>query len=290
MVIKLNYRILAFACAVFIFTGAFFIVKNVTAEDKPKGEGTYLPALMYHHVLKSYSEQGVYSVSPDEVEADIKYMQKQGYTGVFVSDLINYVEKGTELPEKPMLITFDDGYETMLSYVLPILRRNNCKAVMSVVGSYTDFYSNSDLNKNLSYANLNWDEISELSKSGLVEIQNHSYDMHEQHGERHGLRMTAGESTEQYIKALEEDITLNQEKIKAATGYYPNCFTYPYGYYTSTSEQTLRKLGFKASISCAEGVTFIEKGNPESLYRIKRYNRPHGVSSYFLDKIIAKAK
>lgn len=287
---KINFKLTAVICAAALVLASFGALRIVFAAEKAGGEGVYLPVLMYHHVLKSSSSQGKYTVSPDELKSDIEYMQSKGYEAVFISELIDYVYNGAELPEKPVLITFDDGYETMLAYVLPILREQNAKAVMSVVGAYADFYSKSDLTKNLSYSNLNWDEVSALSESGLVEIQNHSYDMHEQKGERHGCKMAAGESVEQYVQAMQDDIMLNQEKIKSATGKYPECFTYPYGYYNNTSEKTIKELGFKASLSCAEGVSFIEKGNPESLYRIKRYNRPHGVSAAFLDKIIKKAQ
>ncbi len=290
MILKINVKLIAVICAAAVAAASLGTLKIVFAAEKPRGEGVYLPVLMYHHVLKAGNSQGKYTVSPDELKSDIEYMQSKGYETVFVSDLIDYVYNGEKLPEKPMMITFDDGYETMLAYVLPILRELNAKAVMSIVGAYTDFYSSSDLTKSLSYSNLNWDEVSALSASGLVEIQNHSYDMHEQKGERHGCKMAAGESVEQYVQAMQDDIMLNQEKIKSATGNYPECFTYPYGYYNDTAEKTIKELGFKASLSCAEGVSFIEKGNPESLYRIKRYNRPHGASTALLDKIIKKAQ
>lgn len=290
MVLKVNVRIAAVLCAAALLCVSFGIVKAATAQERRRGEGVSLPVLMYHHVLKSSGSLGKYTVSPQELENDIRYMQDKGYEAVFVNEVIDYVYSGAPLPEKPMLITFDDGYETMLAYVLPVLRKLNAKAVISVVGAYTDFYSKSDLNKSLSYSNLNWDEVGALAESGLVEIQNHSYDMHEQKGARHGCKMAAGETTEQYVKAMQDDILLNQEKIKKATGEYPACFTYPYGYYNNTSEKTIKLLGFKASLSCAEGVSFIEKGKPQTLFTIKRYNRPHGASTAFLDKIIKKAE
>lgn len=85
------------------------------------------------------------------------------------------------------MITFDDGYETGLYYVLPLLKKYGMKAVINVVGSYTDEYSRiNEEGKHLSYAYLTWNEIKTLSDSGYVEIGNHTYDMHSNNGDRNG--------------------------------------------------------------------------------------------------------
>lgn len=289
MVLRIRVKLIAVITALVVLLGGYSFVSFLVADAVESGEGVRVPVIMYHQVLKASSAQGKYTVSPTQLEEDIKYMQSLGYTSVFISDLLDYVEGKGELPEKPMVLTFDDGYETVLAYVLPILRKYNAKAVVSVVGAYADLYSQSDLVKNLSYSYLNWDEISTLNESGLVEIQNHSYDMHEPKGERQGCKMAAGETNEQYSNALKDDLLLNQKKIIEATKTTPICMTYPYGYYNKASEAIIKQLGFKASLSCEEGVSFIEKGNPNSLFRIKRYNRPSNVDKAFFEKITAKA-
>lgn len=61
-----------------------------------------------------------------------------------MTELINYVYNDASLPEKPIIITFDDGYYNNLSYAVPLLHKYNMKAVVSIVGEYSDRYTESD--------------------------------------------------------------------------------------------------------------------------------------------------
>ena len=109
-----------------------------------------LPIVMYHSLLKSKS--GNYIVHPDTFENDLKYIQDKGYTTITMTDLINYVYKDSPLPEKPIIITFDDGFYNNFGYAVPLLHKYDMKAVISIVGKYTDTYSKSDeANLNYSY-------------------------------------------------------------------------------------------------------------------------------------------
>ena len=72
--------------------------------------GVQVPVIMYHAVIDDSRRLGQYVVSPAELESDFAWLQRNGYTAVLSEDLIRYVEDGTPLPEKPVLITFDDGY------------------------------------------------------------------------------------------------------------------------------------------------------------------------------------
>ena len=58
-----------------------------------------------------------------------------------VEDLIRYVDQGTPLPEKPVMLTFDDGHYNYISYLLPLLEEYDMKAVVSVVGEFADTYT-----------------------------------------------------------------------------------------------------------------------------------------------------
>ena len=131
--------------------------------------------LMYHQVLKDESRAGKYIITPGELESDLAYLSENGYVSVLPSQLVKIREQGGRLPEKTVVITIDDGYETGLYYVLPLLKKYGMKAVINVVGSYTDEYSRiNEEGKHLSYAYLTWNEIKKLSDSGYVEIGNHT--------------------------------------------------------------------------------------------------------------------
>ena len=98
---------------------------------------------------------GDYVLSPIELEKDIVYLKNNGYEAVFVSQLIDYVENGTELPEKPVIISFDDGDYNNLTYVLPLLKKYSFKATISIVGKYSEIACE-EAEPSPSYSYLDW--------------------------------------------------------------------------------------------------------------------------------------
>ena len=107
------------------------------------------------------------------MEEDLLYLQRQGCTTVVMSDLIAYVQQGTPLPEKPVMITFDDGYYNNYLNAYPLLQKYQMKAVISIIVGETDKYSELDENKE-NYSHITWDMINEMMESGLEEVPNPS--------------------------------------------------------------------------------------------------------------------
>ncbi len=239
-------------------------------------DGVRLPVLMYHSVLKNPSAAGKYVISPDTFEADMKYLKERGYTSVLADEVINHVKAGTPLPEKPIMITLDDGYLNNLTYVVPLLEKYDMKAIISVVGKYSEQFSQSgDHNPNYSY--FSWEEISECIASGRVEIANHTYDMHSQ-GERRGSMKKRGESDEEYKKVLVADVEKTQKLLKENCSVEPKVFTYPYGAVSNASVDIIKEMGFEMSFGCCEKVNVLT-GDEDGLYLMCRFNRPDGIST-----------
>ena len=246
-------------------------------------EGIPLPIIMYHSVLKSPKTKTKYIVTPAQLEEDMIYLQNNGYTTITMSDLIDYVYLGTPLPEKPVMLTFDDGYYNNYTYVFPLLKKYQMKAVISVVGTYCEIFSESmDLNPN--YAHLTWDNIKEMSESGLVEFQNHSYNMHSTE-KRKGCCIMAGEDYVTYKSVLCSDVLKLQTLLAEKCGIVPNTFTYPYGAICDESEQILKELGFVATLSCYERMNYITQSE-DCLFSLNRFNRDSSLTTYrFREKI-----
>ncbi len=236
-----------------------------------------VPIIMYHSVLKQSANLGKYVITPTELENDLKYLSDRGYSAINMTELIDYVYTGSPLPAKPVIITFDDGLYNNYAYGRPLLEKYKMKAVISIVGKYSEDYSIHP-STNLNYAHISWDQLKEITDSGYFEIQNHTYNMHST-GVRLGTKRKRGESLEQYKMVLNSDISKLQQKITLATGITPNTFTYPFGFISKESEAILKDMGFKASLSCYEGVNKLKVGDTESLYQLKRKNRPHGIST-----------
>lgn len=244
-----------------------------------------LPVVMYHGLIDKKKYQNRFFLSPKTFEKDLIYLKENGYTPIFVRDLINYVDNGTPLPEKPVMITFDDGYYNTYLFAYPLLRQYDMKAVISVIGKLTDKYSQIK-NKDAYYAYLTWDDVAEMSASGYFEIQNHSYDLHSLETGRNGSAQQPGEGLDQYQMVLNEDLGSLQEKVFEVTGKRPEAFAYPFGNISKSSREILEDMGFRATFSCREGINYITR-DVDCLYRLKRVCRVPEKSSEEFFKVIA---
>lgn len=270
-------RWLCFFLAVILLPVGFY----VSARNE---EEIAVPIIMYHSILKDKSRAGRYIVTPDTLENDMKYLKENGYETILISDLISYVYQGIPLPQKPVVLTFDDGHYNNMEYLLPLLQTYDMKAVISVVGSYTEEFSKND-SHNPNYSYLTWEDVSTLQKSGRIEIANHTYNMHES-AARKGCSIKKGESEEEYKRILSEDLTLLQQELQEKSNINPPLtFTYPFGYICDEAREMTKDMGFLASLSCYEKVSKISK-NPDSLYCLGRFNRPNDISTKtFMKKI-----
>lgn len=242
-----------------------------------------LPIIMYHATHKG--KPAKYNLPPDALEKDFVYILECGYTPIFIKDLINFTENDKPLPPKPIMITFDDAYTNNYLYAWPIIKKHQIKCVMSVVGKFIDDnYKEGKLCPTGSH--LTYEEIDELNKSGIVEIQNHTYNCHGKSG-RVGLAKKKRESYEEYEKTISNDLMLLQNKLKEKLNINCTAVTYPFGSCSKETEKVIKKLGFKAALTCAEGTNKIKQG--ANLFCLKRYNRPGGkTAEAFFGKIGVK--
>lgn len=230
-----------------------------------------VPIIMYHQVKNNSFGKDV--ISPYEFESDLIYLSEHDYHTIVMADLIDYVYNDVELPENPIILSFDDGYLSTYKNVFPLLKKYNTKIVLSIVGKSTDDFSRVH-DDNVNYAHMTWNEVNEMAESGLVEIQNHTYNLHKVKNGRYGCGQKYNESLESYEKIITEDVKTFQTQIELMTKVVPNTFTYPYGKYNDNTENILKSLGYKATLSCQYGVNLIGK-NPEELYGLKRMCRAH---------------
>ncbi len=233
--------------------------------------GIRVPVIMYHHMLKDTSRLGRYTISPAMFENDLIYLKEHGYESISVGQLIDHAETGAPLPEKPVVITFDDGYESFYTYAWPLLKQYGFKATLSVIGVYSDQYSENP-DHHINYSHVTWEEVAEMTAGGLVEVACHSYDMHREGGPRRGARRMKGETAEQYRAALTADVERFQVQLETWLGARTVIYTYPFGDVSDDALPTLKALGFKAAMTCYEKPNYFI-GSKEELYTIMRFNR-----------------
>lgn len=283
MIVRINKVHIFITSIVLIFLCSFvyFLPMITKAEEK---EGISVPIIMYHQVSKKESCRGKYTVTYDEFKKDMLYLKEKGYNTINMTDLIEFVNGKGTLPDKPIIITLDDGFESVYAYVYPILKELDMCAVASVVGEYATFFTENP-DHNLTYSYMDWDEISELVKTDVIEIQNHSYDLHKSSGNRHGIAKKKDENVASYNSEVGADIMKMQNVMKENTGYIPNTLTLPFGAYKKETIELAKSLGFDAILLCEEKVNKITQGDTEILYRLGRFNRPSHISSerFFAD-------
>lgn len=265
------------------------LVRSFSADRAAaEGDGADLPIIMYHSVVKGESQSGEYVLSAAELEADLQYITQAGYTSVFCTEVADHVKNGTPLPEKPIVLTFDDGCYNNFYYVLPLLEKYKCKGVFCLVGEWCTAAAE-EASPNPAYSTMDIENARTMALSGWCELACHSWDMHAL-GERRGVSQMAGESDEDYCRALRNDTHKALKILEKALpkGEEPVTYAYPYGMRSELTEDIVRQFGFEVTLSCEERVNRVAVGDESSLSFMGRFNRPAGISSADFFKDILK--
>lgn len=284
MKIKSRVAILVFTFLLVLMHNTFYKNQFKDAINEKINESYQLPVVMYHAFLKDEKMQGKFVIHPDLFDEDISYILQKGYTPILINQLIDFVHGDGNLPEKPIMITIDDGYYNNYLYAFPILKKHNAKAVISPIAKFSEIYSANN-EDNAYYSHITWAQGREMLESNLIEFQNHTYDMHSLNSGREGIKRKNGETVGNYQKVLYEDLSKAHNLIRDKFGFNPRAIALPFGTYCADAEKVIDKIGYDVSLSCVEGMNTITRGG--NLHMLKRYNRPHGKSSQeFFDNIL----
>lgn len=280
--VKRKTAIIALTAIVFSITGITALA--VTLESVFAAKDTrQVPIITYHNIVKDESAWNEYNLSPVELEKDFIWLKEHGYEPVFIKDLVSYVNGNGKLPEKPIVLTFDDGGYNNILYVLPLLEKYNFKAVFSIIGAYSE-YACEEAEPSESESYLDWEDINKMQKSNHAEFANHSYNLHSL-DDRRGCNMKEGETYEQFRHVFLADIFTTQHLLEDHCNISPEIFTYPYGITCNAAERLVKNSGFSASLGTEEKVNTISIDKEECLYNLGRFNRSAYISTEdFMDK------
>lgn len=233
----------------------------------------YLPILMYHQLSENPVQWNSYVLSPTVFEDDIHTLIQNGYTPVSTQQIKSYVTKQQAPPKKPVLITFDDGDSSFYHLAWPIIKKLDLPVLLSPVASWVEQSSQDKSN----HQHMTFEQIQEMVNTGLVEVGNHTYNLHKESSPRKGVLRHPGESMAQYRQQVIADIDKAQALWTQHLGQSPDVFTYPYGFCNDFSETVIQEMGFAFSITCHERINVVS--NAQSLYALGRFNRPSGINS-----------
>lgn len=239
-------------------------------------EGVEVPVLMYHHIAENVPSGNTLIVSPEKFKSDMVYLKEQGYSTIGLNELHMYLKGEIEIPDKPIIVTFDDGYKSNYVYAYPIAKELDMKFVISVVGWSMGRETFIDSDKPIT-PHFTLEEAKEMVESGNIEIQHHTYDLHNPEGLSYGYGTQTGqgvkpyhlEEIEHYKVRLEEDL-VKLNILLEEIGIKTQFIIYPYGAYVESTEEVIKDIGFVGSVTTKEGLKSYK--NIEDLYEIPRFN------------------
>ena len=174
-----------------------------------------VPILCYHRLGSAPNAAGwggKMTVSPSNFAAQLEWLARNDYHVIRLSQLQSYLDGKQALPKRSVVISFDDGYESVYRYALPLLRKYNFPATLFI---YTDFIGAGDA--------LSWAQLQELTASGLVSVQAHSKT------HRNLIERTSGETDERYRQMLDLEVRTPREVLERKLSGPVRQYAYPYG-------------------------------------------------------------
>lgn len=240
-------------------------------------ESITLPIVMYHHISPENKRLGKYVVTPDEFEQDLKYLKENGYESISSEQLKAWLDGKANLPDKPVMITFDDGYESTAVYACPLLEKYGMHGIVAVIGTVTTQYTEKP-DHCLGYSHMSWEAVAALDSGSVMEVQCHTNNMHKL-SPRKGCKKMSGESIADYEKALADDINTFQNLFVKSTGHKSDVFVLPFGMYSNETLDIARQMGFRMVFTCTEKVNSISENDAAKMQVLGRFNRPHGITS-----------
>ena len=241
---------------------------------------TNVPILMYHALTEKAEEARDTIITTYAFEDQIAALTEAGYKAVFFDDLRDYVNEGKPLPEKAVVITFDDGYSSNLDLAMPILEKYGQCATTSVIGvsAGKDTYKDTGI---AIYPHFSLEEAKAAYEKGIFDFQSHTYDMHQNTYDadmRDGMMPKGNEEEAAYIAAITEDFRLSQDQLEGGVGNEVFVITYPHGKFTELTDIVLMENGADISVTVEHGINEIIKGLPQSLRALRRFNMTDATS------------
>jgi biofilm PGA synthesis lipoprotein PgaB len=214
-----------------------------------------------------------YTTSTHNLASHFDWLRAHGYHVISLQQLVDArTGKGT-LPDKAVLLTFDDGLSSVYTKAFPLLKAFKYPAVVAVVGSWADLPADGKVENGAhpfyreDFAT--WDQLREMQDSGLVEIASHTFDQH--HGipanpqgnlipavvtHAYNQSTRTYESDDEYAERLRADLAHSSDEIRLKLGHAPRALMWPYGAYTQLSDSIAVSVGMQITFTLGEELAF----------------------------------
>lgn len=260
-----------------IYICFFCITKvNATTEFYDDANAKTVTVLNYHHFGEEYEYPQIDNirVSGESFLHHLQAMKNHGYETISQQQLYHYIKGIGQIPEKSVLITIDDGFESVYTIAYPILKAMNMSAVVFPITM--DMING----ERKGVPMMNFAQLTEVVQSGVMEVGNHTHNLHWRgiNGSRGPEAMISGFSSEGRIlnrKArydlIKSDSDIAEQRILSATGVKIDTISYPFGAYDETVLQIFHDKNYKLGYTTKNGLNLFASGIDNSL-EINRMN------------------
>jgi len=204
-----------------------------------------IPILMYHSVSCVATPQfKQFVVSPTLFEEHMAYLYQHAYTPVTVTQLVStFAQDASVLPDRPVVITFDDGFADFFTDALPILKQYGFPATLYVPTAFVGGTSRwLQRERETARPMITWDQLIEITKCG-IECGAHSHS-HPQ------LDILSN-------SMAYDEIVLCKQILESHLGQQITSFAYPFGYYTKTIQQLVRVAGYTSACAVKHALSSV---------------------------------
>jgi peptidoglycan/xylan/chitin deacetylase (PgdA/CDA1 family) len=188
-----------------------------------------VPILTYHNLGEQ--AKGRLVLAAASFREQMQYLKTNGYRVVSLADFVEFARLGRQLPQRAVVLTFDDGYRSFKDYAYPVLRDLGFTATLFI---YTDWVG-------AGRGALSWNDLRELSAAGF-DIQAHT----KTHAD---LRRAHGETDAQYARRMHAELELPQELFNKNLGRRSQILAYPYGRWEEGLLPKVKEYGYIAAFS-----------------------------------------
>lgn len=201
-----------------------------------------VPVMMYHDILSK--KEVFFDVTPQELEKHFQLIKENGLTPISLDWLISHLRTGIPLPEKPILLTFDDGYGGHYQYVYPLLKKYGYPAVFSIYIKKMDGKTKR--------SSITWEQLKEMADDPLVTITSHSVTHPKD------LRTLSDDE-------LSKEIIESKQILEKELGKPIIYFTYPEGKHDARVKQWIAAAGYRAALAMNDNDEHFAGESPDLL-------------------------
>lgn len=215
--------------------------------------------------LPLVSDVETWTTPAGQFENQLRFLAERGYRSLTLDELVAVAEGRAPLPERAVVLTFDDGDRSVHRIAWPLMRKYGFRGVLFIVDGWVEGKAPADLEV------MNWTEIRELAASGDFEVQSHSHAMHYKTWHEDAYYAVA-----EVLDWLEDPVALeriaadlreSRSTLSERLGAAPRYLAWPYGSATARTDSIARAAGFAGSFGLRFGRVGGEESSPMSLPR-----------------------